>query len=326
MRDRPELGNSTALTVPGVMLGAPPIAVIQPSTPQTAPWLAWISVPILVILLVSLIVGSLNEWEFYQAGYWSIQRDWFLALNTAFSAWPAQVWSNLTELGSGEVLILLLAPLLIWYPRSWAAVLLAAPVAAILSATIKSLAAVPRPAAVLDQHLFTVIGNTLSGHHSFPSGHSITVFTAAIAFLASSKLRPRRWQHWLLLVTVVCIAMIVCLSRVAVGAHWPLDLPIGAAIGWIAGLSGARLARRYSELWRWSQHPRGRYVLGAALLCATLSLIVVAQTIVYAAVTLWLSVTCGIVTSLWLFTRESAVISPPWNTDIDPSPFSDKQR
>jgi membrane-associated phospholipid phosphatase len=324
MRNRPELSNSTALAVPGARLRVPPATAIQTSLPQTGPWLAWISVPVLVILLVTLIVGSLNNWVFYQSGYWAIQRDWFLALNTAFSAWPDQVWTNLTELGSGEVLILLLAPLLIRHPRSWVAVLLAAPVAAILSATIKSLAAVPRPAAVLDHNLFSVIGETLSGHHSFPSGHSITIFAAAIAFLASSKLRPQHWQQWLLLIVVVCVALVVCLSRVAVGAHWPLDLPVGGAIGWMAGLSGARLARRHSELWKWSQRPRGRRLLGAALLCATLSLVVIAQTTVYAVVTLWSSVTCGIVTSLWLFTCKSAVIPPPSNGDIELSPFSEK--
>ena len=276
---------------------------------QARPWLLWISVPVLGMVLVALTVSSLNNWQFDREGYWLVQRDWFFALNNAFAFWPERVWADIAELGSGEVLLLLLSPLLIRFPRSWLAMLFAAPVAAILSATGKYLAAVPRPAAVLDQHQFTVIGDVLAAHNSFPSGHSITIGAAAIAFLASMRLRPSCRREWLLILLVMVIVAVVCLSRVAVGAHWPLDLAAGAAFGWVAGLCGARLARCFSRSWRWSQAPRGRRVLGVALLCGSLMLLAVAQKTPYAAEILWLSVACGMVTSFWLVAGKSDAVS-----------------
>lgn len=263
------------------------------------PWLAWVSVPILTILVLVLTVGWLNNWGFDRIGYAHIQRDWFLALNSLLSAWPPQLWSNLTELGAAEILILVLAPMVVRYPRAWAAMLGAVPVAALLSIATKYFAAVPRPAAILDHQQFIVIGETLS-KHSFPSGHSITVFAAAIAILASLTFRPRSWPQRLFLLAVLGVAATVSLSRVAIGAHWPLDLAAGAAAGWIAGLSGAWLARRYPGWWSWCQDSRGCRVLGALLLSASLLLMYIAQSTPYAAVTLWLAVSCGIATSLYL--------------------------
>jgi membrane-associated phospholipid phosphatase len=276
---------------------------------QARPWLVWISIPVLGVLIVALTVGSLNNWQFDRQGYWLVQRDWFFALNSAFTFWPERVWSDIADLGSGEVLLLLLSPLLIRFPRSWLAMLFAAPVAAILSATGKYLSAVPRPAAVLDTQQFTVIGDVLAAHNSFPSGHSITIGAAAIAFLASMRLRPSCRREWLLILLVMCIVVLVCLSRVAVGAHWPLDLAAGAAFGWVAGLCGARLARCFSRSWRFSQAPRGRRVLGVALLCGSLMLLAVAQRAPYAAEVLWLSVACGMVTAFWLVAGKSDAVS-----------------
>ena len=277
---------------------------------QARPWLVWMSIPVLGMMLVALTICSLNNWGFDRDGYWVVQRDWFFALNSAFTFFPQRAWADIAELGSGDVLLLLLSPLLIWYPRSWVAMLFAAPVAAILSAIAKHLAAVPRPAAVLDLQQFTVIGDVLAAHNSVPSGHSITIGAAGIAFLATRSLTPSCWRQWLLILVVLCIVVLVCLSRVAVGAHWPLDLAIGAAFGWIAGLCGARMARCFSKPWRWSRAPHSRRALGAALLCASLILLAVAQGTSYATEILWLAVTCGMVTSFWLVAGKADVISP----------------
>ena len=58
--------------------------------------------------------------------------------------------------------------------------------------------------------------------HSFPSGHT----AAALAFLVSlgiifPKIRALTWAA----------SFLVALSRVAIGAHWPSDVVIGAAVG-----------------------------------------------------------------------------------------------
>ena len=58
--------------------------------------------------------------------------------------------------------------------------------------------------------------------HSFPSGHT----AAALAFLVSlGIIFPKiRWATW-------TISFFVALSRIAIGAHWPSDVVIGALIG-----------------------------------------------------------------------------------------------
>lgn len=54
------------------------------------------------------------------------------------------------------------------------------------------------------------------------------------------------------LVTAVAIAgLFIGFSRVAVGAHWPLDVVLAAAVGYIAALSGEYLSRRYLAWWNW---------------------------------------------------------------------------
>ena len=69
---------------------------------------------------------------------------------------------------------------------------------------------------------------------SFPSGHALTAFAAAVAVGA---LHPRlRWP-------LVALAALVGLSRVYLGVHYALDVLAGALIGTIIGLASAYVAR-----------------------------------------------------------------------------------
>jgi len=60
---------------------------------------------------------------------------------------------------------------------------------------------------------------------SFPSGHAAAAFAAAIA------LAGQGWLGTLYLSLAVAIA----LSRVYLGAHYPLDVAVGASVGVLAG-------------------------------------------------------------------------------------------
>jgi membrane-associated phospholipid phosphatase len=62
---------------------------------------------------------------------------------------------------------------------------------------------------------------------SFPSGHAIIAF--GIATLLAPYL-SRRWQ-----VVAVAVATGVCVSRVYLGAHNPLDVTAGAGVGIVLG-------------------------------------------------------------------------------------------
>jgi membrane-associated phospholipid phosphatase len=274
-------------------------------------WLVWGTVPTIAVAMLALAVEWLGNGHVDRTVYWVSQREYFISLNQALSVWPPRVWSNLTLLGEAWVLLLLLSPLVIWRPRAWAAILGSVPAAALISIMGKRLAGIPRPRAVLDEYHFVVIGNSLSAHNSFPSGHAIVAFTAAIAVLATLVPQPRGWSQWSLLATGLLAAATISLSRVAVGAHWPLDLLAGAAVGWVAGLCGATLAGRYQQWWRFSLDTWGRYVLGTLIALAGLEFVKRAVSDPFDGPVLWASALSATITSIWLLLAPSFTTKKP---------------
>jgi len=253
-----------------------------------------------LLMLCGLLILWATGWQFDREAYTGLQGELFVSLNRYLNRWPEQLWSNLTLLGDASVLIPLLSPLLLWRPQAWAAVLAAVPVASLLSVTGKHLAAVPRPAAVLDHQLFTIIGETLTARNSFPSGHSLTIFTGVIAVLAVLARRPFGWRPGALIFGGGLLAFSVGLSRVAVGAHWPLDVLGGALCGLAAGLSGAAITERYRRWWRLAPDSLARCLLGVALAAASLALIKRVMDEPLGAVALGVAAWCGLVASLGL--------------------------
>ena len=176
--------------------------------------------------------------------------------NAAAQWFPPFFWAGITNLGNAFGAFCLLSPTLARWPRWAAAALLAAPFASLYTHAIKRLANVPRPASTFSPEAFHIIDSSLRWH-SFPSGHSLTVFVFAGVLVFCS----RRRLAWLALLP----AMLVAFSRIAVGAHWPLDLFAGAAGGWATAALGCALSKR----WRFWENVRGQRILaGIALLCA----------------------------------------------------------
>ena len=90
---------------------------------------------------------------------------------------------------------------------------------------LKRMVARPRPWKTLGVPLRDTIVNPES--FAFPSGHAVSAFAAAVIL---GTWMPRwRWA-WL------SLAALIALSRVQLGAHYPLDVVagglLGAAIGW----------------------------------------------------------------------------------------------
>jgi undecaprenyl-diphosphatase len=70
-------------------------------------------------------------------------------------------------------------------------------------------------------------GNSAAHGLSFPSGHAMVIF--AITTLVAPYLKGR-WK-----VLPWALAAAVCLSRLYLGAHFPLDVIAGAGLGMLIG-------------------------------------------------------------------------------------------
>jgi undecaprenyl-diphosphatase len=97
----------------------------------------------------------------------------------------------------------------------------------------------PRPIPIFAERMkqgvvtHRIVGAPPRGSQSWPSGHAQAAFGAALVL--GELFRRLRWP-------LLAAAALVALSRIYVGAHFPLDVLAGAAIG--AACAGAAIAVR----------------------------------------------------------------------------------
>lgn len=158
---------------------------------------------------------------------------WFHWINGWSAVTGPQVWSGITIFGDALVLLALALPIL-WYRPQWAwGLLLAALVTTVITHTMKPWLDLPRPAAVLGAEAITIIGPELRAK-AMPSGHAAAALTLAGALVPLMKGREAR-------LALLALMTLVALSRVVVGAHWPMDVAAGAFIGWMSGMISLRV-------------------------------------------------------------------------------------
>jgi membrane-associated phospholipid phosphatase len=202
----------------------------------------------LLLALGLLAIGQTGDWY---AG--------FIPAQQASKVLPAWLWETLTILGDGRVQLALMLPFCLRYPRVFWALLIGALLAGAMSRGVKVWVPLPRPAAVLDASQITIIGARLMSH-SFPSGHTVSAFSFVVAWLAL--------LGWWRALPIVVVAALVGFSRIAVGAHWPVDVLAGAMIGLAGGWVGLRLTQKF----RWGLGVRAHWILIAISLVAVATL------------------------------------------------------
>lgn len=181
----------------------------------------------------------------------------FYALNHLAAHAGDALWIHLSLLGDGKIAILFILPFLGRRPDVvWQFVL------AILLVTfcvqgMKELFSHDRPPALLALDSFHLIGPALQTN-SFPSGHTTS------GFLLAGLLCLHRVHNGFKLAGLL-LALLIGLSRIASGVHWPMDVLGGMLGGWLVAWGAMAL----SDYWRvglniWAQR-------AAALLVTPLS-------------------------------------------------------
>jgi membrane-associated phospholipid phosphatase len=187
-----------------------------------------------VLLFVLILFLLINQDAFTVAGYVNIQKELFFFLNHKLAEFPGLQF-NLTQLGDALILFPLLSIFIIYAPKIWGVLISSALFSVVVSYLLKIGFAVPRPAAMFDNDSFVIIGETLVGSTSLPSGHSITTFTVITLLLFAWMPKALKFKIiWSLFMLV--LGLVIVLSRVGVGAHYPLDVLIGSILGYSSTL------------------------------------------------------------------------------------------
>ena len=204
--------------------------------------------PFSLLLLFGFYFILFNEGDNYIDRYINIQKDLFFYFNGQLSEFP-NLQFNLTQLGDVLVFFPLITIFIIYAPKLWEALLTSAILSLVMSATLKKLFAVPRPSAIFDNESFVIIGRTLSGNTSLPSGHSIATFIVItillFAFMPKKNTNKIIWSLFFL-----TLGLVISFSRVGVGAHYPFDVIVGSTIGYIVAIIGIQINNKVS-CWTW---------------------------------------------------------------------------
>jgi len=167
----------------------------------------------------------------------------FLLLNRAGSVLGEPVWLRLTMFGDGAIAMVLVLPSIRRAPHCFWAALAAAVFAGLWTQVTKQFIDVPRPLAVFGAGEFFHAGPAYR-QVSFPSGHAAAAF--AIAGIGIMGLA----RHALVRALLLAMAVLVSLSRIMVGVHWPVDILWGMIGGWTGAWAGLALHGRCG--WRTS--------------------------------------------------------------------------
>ncbi|HEY2580445.1 MAG TPA: phosphatase PAP2 family protein [Mucilaginibacter sp.] len=185
----------------------------------------------LLLLIAALLIKCIYSRE-----------EIYFTVNSMNSAWADYLAPYITDIGEGWTIIILSA---IWALFNYRQAFLMATsygVTAIIAQIVKHIFDAPRPKLYFkDQlsHIHFVKGVDVLSYHSFPSGHTVTAFSAAV--VATYLCKNKNWGILFLL-----IAILVGFSRMYLSEHFFEDVTAGSVLGvlltifWINWLDGKK--------------------------------------------------------------------------------------
>ena len=179
--------------------------------------------------------------------------EWFQALEGGFLLWVQEAVRGpvldaffvfYTQLGNHGLLWIALSLLLLCFPKTRRAGFCA--LLALLfgllctNVVLKHLFQRTRPWLVVEGLSHLVEEND---PNSFPSGHTTAAFAAGVVWF---RALPWRWGR----IAALTAAVLMGLSRLYVGVHFPTDVLMGALVGTLCALASLALVGRF-----WSRRP-----------------------------------------------------------------------
>jgi undecaprenyl-diphosphatase len=189
-----------------------------------------------IFLVAGLIVAATGTWVFVELGE-HVRSGTTQAFDNSVIRWMGAHHTNaldtimleITALGTGGVVIMIVAVaalfLVLTQHKYSAILLLASTLGGIaLNGVLKLGFNRPRPAIFLPEV------HTVSS--SFPSGHAMSaaIVYSTVAYLAA-RLHKRLWARILVMGSAFVIIVLISLSRLYLGVHYPSDVIAGVAIG-----------------------------------------------------------------------------------------------
>jgi undecaprenyl-diphosphatase len=136
--------------------------------------------------------------------------------------------------------------------RLWLALLALVIVGDAMGNLVKHLWAQPRPCYVIAELLRLSNGRCGSQLNGIPSNHALNFF--AVATFMSFITRSWRWA-----LTLFSIALLVTISRVYLGKHYPSQVAMGAVIGTLLAYLAALIGVQYFDFMRRIHHPHEQH-------------------------------------------------------------------
>lgn len=183
----------------------------------------------LVVALAVFAVTAIVAWVAHPG---ALERHIFWLGNDLPNGLHVPIEAAMQDGTLGAVAVVALIALAMRRARTALTVLVAGVGAWLIVPLLKRAIARPRPTDLLHD---VVVRGHHPGGFGFPSGHTAVAFAVASALVPDLPRRVRPFV-WIL-------AVIVGFARVYVGAHFPLDVLGGAALGYAIG-SGVRLGFR----------------------------------------------------------------------------------
>lgn len=252
--------------------------------------------PILLVGAIVLLLYASNALN--STAYVEIQKDVFFYMNARLSQFP-NLQYNLTQMGNALIFMSFLAILILYVPKVWQTLIPASLLSLLLSKFFKLVLHVPRPAVAFDIDHFTIIGEQLRGYASCPSGHAVTVFTTLTVLLFAFMPRTLGMKS-LWYFACISLGLLFALSRVGVGAHHPLDVLFGSILGYVCGILGILIDRKFPFLCSWIENKKLYPIL--MLLLTGCAIAVITKILHYNRVVFYLSL-ISLIISLYAITK-----------------------